>query len=52
MADSDDFYRSLLDQLSEGLYFVDRERRITAATRTCRSSGGGSRWYGSPGSSV
>jgi PAS domain S-box-containing protein len=24
-----DFHRSLLDQLSDGVYFVDRQRRIT-----------------------
>ena len=29
MADKDDFYRNLIDNLGEGVYFVDRERRIT-----------------------
>ncbi len=29
MADEDAFYRNLIDNLGEGIYFVDRERRIT-----------------------
>jgi diguanylate cyclase (GGDEF)-like protein/PAS domain S-box-containing protein len=29
MADRDSFYRDLLDSLSEGVYFTDRDRRIT-----------------------
>jgi diguanylate cyclase (GGDEF)-like protein/PAS domain S-box-containing protein len=29
MADKDDFYRNLIENLGEGIYFVDRERRIT-----------------------
>ena len=29
MADKDDFYRKLIENLGEGVYFVDRERRIT-----------------------
>jgi diguanylate cyclase (GGDEF)-like protein/PAS domain S-box-containing protein len=29
MADNEDFYRKLIDNLGEGVYFVDRDRRIT-----------------------
>jgi len=34
MAEKDDFYRKLIDNLGEGVYFVDRERRITFWNKT------------------
>jgi diguanylate cyclase (GGDEF)-like protein/PAS domain S-box-containing protein len=40
MADNDQFYRRVLDQLSEGVYFVDRARRITYWNRAAAGISG------------
>ena len=37
MTDSDSFYRSVLDSLHDGVYFVDRDRRITYWNRGAAS---------------
>ncbi len=40
MSENEDFYRKLLDQLGEGVYFVDRERRITYWNRAAEKISG------------